>query len=470
MAFDLVARLRLDDNFSTPIRRVTAQMQRADRMTQRFRDSNGRLRDSMGRFARQTDNSTHSVSRFRGEVGRGFGGAIKGFGSLSLAIGGVATAFAGVVSAKKIFDATIGEAAKYEQSSVIISAMFDNKKLSKQYMDLVNSFAINSPIMDSQAMFANSKSFISLTKDVKQLEKMWDLAERMAAMDPLQGVEGSVFALRELFSGDATSIVERFELPRKVMKDIKNLSLPQQLKELDKYFNKIGMTKKVVDDVGRTTTGLWQQIKESVAKTLRDMGAPALGVIKKFLDGLKTGLQGGSLSGFQKTGADILKNIAQGFVSAATGIGKWIDSIRNNEEFKKKTTLFGQVKWVIGNIFDSFIAWLDGGGSKQIADTVDKLFQSLSGVIEATTEALLPVAMKVGSAIGSGIISGFNAAIKDSWMLQILSGDSVGFAKRKVQDLGVKKAIGYIIDKKKGASHASGLSRVPYDGCSCIAA
>jgi hypothetical protein len=77
---------------------------------------------------------------------------------------------------------------------------------------------------------------------------------------------------------------------------------------------------------------------------------------------------------------------------------------------------------------------------------------------------LLPVAMKVGSAIGSGIISGFNAAIKDSWMLQILSGDSVGFAKRKVQDLGVKKAIGYIIDKKKGASHASGLSRVPYDG------
>jgi hypothetical protein len=386
-------------------------------------------------------------------------------GKLTGIFAGLTGAIGGAVGAHKLFMATIGEAAKYEQSTIVIKAVLNDKELGQQYMDLVNKFAIDSPIMDSQTMLANSKSFLTtIGGDMKQLEKAWSLAERMAAIDPVQGVEGAVFALREMFSGDSISMVRRFEMPKKIMNDIKKMDIPDQLKALDKYFNKIGMTQHLIDEMGGTTLGIWAQIKEKLAVIFRDMGAPALQVLKKFIDGINNGISGGSLDGFKKTGAKMLENVATGFVNAATGIGKWIDSIRNNEEFKKKTTLFGQVKWVISDIFKKFIKWLNGGGSKQIADTVNTLFQSLSAVIEATTEVLLPVAMKVGSAIGSGIISGFNAAIKDSWMLQILSGDSVGFAKRKVQDLGVKKAIGYIIDKKKGASHKSGLSRVPYDG------
>jgi hypothetical protein len=266
-----------------------------------------------------------------------------------------------------------------------------------------------------------------------------------------------------MFSGDAISMVRRFEMPKKVMNEIKKMDIPDQLKALDKYFNRIGMTQHLIDEMGGTTLGIFAQIKEKLAVIFRDMGKPALGVIKKFLDGLNTGISGGSLSGFQQTGAKIIENIATGFVNAATGIGKWIQAIQNNEEFKKQTTVFGQVRFVVEDLFARFIKWLDGGGSDQIAKTVDTLFQSLSAVIDATSAVLIPVATKVGSAVASGIISGFNAAIQGSWMMQILSGDSVGAAKTKLKDMGVSKAVEWI-KKKKGASHASGLTRVPYNG------
>jgi hypothetical protein len=159
----------------------------------------------------------------------------------------------------------------------------------------------------------------------------------------------------------------------------------------------------------------------------------------------------------------MLENIAQGFVNAATGIGKWIDSIRNNEEFKKKTTLFGQVKWVIDDVYARFIEWLDNGGQEKISKVASDLIQILIAAIEASMEVIVPVATKVGTAIAGGIIDGFNSAMKDSWVAQILSGDSVTPAINKVKDIGVKGAIEWI-KKKKGVSHASGLTRVPYNG------
>jgi hypothetical protein len=418
MAFDLRATLRLTDNFTGPSRSIM-----------------------------------RSASNLAG-----------GIGKLTGIFLGLSGAIGGAVGAKKLFDATIGEAAKYEQSTITIKAILNDKELGQQYMDLVNKFAIDSPIMDSQAMLANSKSFLTtIGGDMKQLKQAWSLAERMAAIDPVQGVEGAVFALREMFSGDSISMVRRFEMPKKIMNDIKKMDIPDQLVALDKYFNKIGMTQKLIDEMAGTTLGIWAQIKEKVAVIFRDMGAPALQVLKKFIDGLNDGISGGKLDGFKKTGAKMLENIAQGFVNAATGIGKWIDSIRNNEEFKRQTTLFGQVKWVIDDVYAKFLEWLDNGGRDKITKVVSDLVQILIAAVESSMEVIAPVAKSVGSAIAAGIQEGFAEAMKSSWVAQILSGDQVEFAKARLQKIGLNTAIEWI-KKKKSVSHASGLSYVPRNG------
>ncbi|MEW4281762.1 hypothetical protein [Priestia megaterium] len=163
---------------------------------------------------------------------------------------------------------------------------------------MLNKFAIKSPVLDSSEMFSNSKSFISQTKDVKQLEQIWNLTERLLAVDPKQGVEGAVMAMKELMSGDTQSMVERFEMPRKALNDIKNLPLDQQLKELDKLYNKMGMTNKLVTAMGSTSLGYITQIKEALSMKFRAVGFEALKSLKPIIVDIKNAVSDGKLDGF----------------------------------------------------------------------------------------------------------------------------------------------------------------------------
>lgn len=191
MGFNLQARLSLDGNqFLRTMRNVERATERANRAAGLFRDNQGRLRNSLGQYAASANSASHANNRFGSSlsgVGRALTSPIRAVGSLTSGLGGLISAYAAVAAGQKAFNATILESAKYEQSSVMISAMLNDKKLGQDYMKLVDSFSINSPIMDSQSMLSNSKSFLTASKDMKQLEKMWSLAERMAAIDPYQG-------------------------------------------------------------------------------------------------------------------------------------------------------------------------------------------------------------------------------------------------------------------------------------------
>ena len=284
----------------------------AQKATNNYRDSMGRLRDANGRFASSNRASISSMNGFKSATH----GAIATVGTLTAGVLSAAGAY-------KTLQATVGEAMKMEQSQVTIDAMFDNKKLSKQYQDMLNSFAIKSPVLDSSEMFANSKSFISQTKDVKQLEKIWNLTERLLAVDPKQGVEGSVMAMKELLSGDSQSMVERFEMPRKALNDIKNLPLDQQLSALDKLYNKMGMTNKLVTAMGSTSLGYITQIKEALSMKFRAVGFEALKSLKPIIVDIKNAVSDGVLDGF-------FNSMGRAFAFLGSEASKFANYIKTN--------------------------------------------------------------------------------------------------------------------------------------------
>ncbi|MBA9027514.1 hypothetical protein [Peribacillus huizhouensis] len=440
IAFDLRAILRLDSaNFNRGLDRATRAMERANRQAGLWRDSQGRLRNSLGQYASQAGSAsraTDSFSRGLGNAGRSIGSAITSLGGLASAIGGVYLAYEAARGAAKVFEATVGAAAKFENSEVMIGALFNDSKLAKQYTDMVDSYAIDSPIMNSQDMYGNSKSFITMTKDIRQLEKAWSLAERMAAIDPYQGVEGAVFALREIFSGSAISMVRRFEFPLKVMNAIKDLPLEQQLVELDKYFNKIGMTTKMIDKAGETTIGVFNRVKESLAKELRKMGEPSLAVVTDFLNNILGKLENGELDRFANVGARWIKAILTGLTNGVLRIYEWFTALTASEEFKEQTTVYGKVDFIISDIYARFIKWLDSEGSAKIQAASEVLVQTLAAAIDASMPAILPVAVKIGGAIGQGVMDGFNAAVKDSFIMSALGSpdDSARWAKKKATE------------------------------------
>ncbi|KQL18860.1 hypothetical protein [Cytobacillus solani] len=423
---------------------------------------------------------------------------LRAIGSLTTSLHGLVGAFTAAAGAKKIFEETIGQAAKYEQSTITISAMLNDKKLGQDYMKLVDKFAIDSPIMDSQSMLANSKSFLTQSKDMKQLEKMWSLAERMAAIDPYQGVEGAVFSLRELFSGDAFSIVRRFEMPKKVMNEIKKMELPDQLEALDKYFNKIGMTQKLIDEMGGTTLGIWAQIKEKTNVILRTMGQPALMKIKSFLDGLKNNMatvsevmanrnfftpeefkanleRAMTIENFKETGTKILESVMTGFINAAKGIGNWIQALTNNPEFQKLESLSAKVIFVFEDIWGRFETWLANGGQEKINRITKELLEVMAVGLIASQEIIVKAATTIGEAVGSAMASSAsdtfakwqNQKMNESKLFKIPMlapfkwANNMGMKMREDAKKGdSKKASPRIIPPKKNG----GLSRVPYNG------
>jgi hypothetical protein len=480
MAFDLVARLRVKDDMSAKMRRIERQVgsvqktiQKTQRATQLWRDANGRLRDSMGRFAAETKKANASM--------KGFGNSLKsagGFaGSAASRFTALAAAIGGVVAAKKTFESTVLAAAQREQSTIMINAMINDKKISKQYMDLIDRISVKSPIMNSKDMLENSKSFLSVTKDIKQLEKMWNLAERMAAIDPAQGVEGAVYALRELFSGDAVSMVERFELPRKVMNEIKKLPIEKQLAALDKYFNRIGWTTKVVDDMGNSTLGLWRRVNEQFQLVLAKMGEPSLKVLKGFFSNILEKLESGELNRFTEIGAKMIKNILSGLTNGITSIYNWFSAVTNSEEFKQKTTLTGKIAFIFDDLYKKFTQWLDASGQKQINDVASKIIDVLGTAVESAAPRIAAVVMTVGASVGQALVSGAANYIRNNFWSYITSAIPSAFSAKKIGG----KVLGLMFGKGGGGGkkskkssdgsynprlvkgYAGGLNYVPYD-------
>lgn len=458
----------------TAVNKFGGSVVRAGRSADTFRDSTGRLRDAMGGFIKDSNRmgrvSDYTV-RSLTSIGNGAKFAFRGLTSLKTGFLGIAAAAGGAYTAVKIFKSTVGEAMKFEQSSIMIDAMFDNKKVSNEYKDMMQKMAIDSPLLNSQDIFGNSKSFIMLTKDNKQLKQMWSLVERLNAIDPAQGVEGAVFALKELFSGDARSLQERFELDRQTLKGIKNLPLEKQITELDKYFNRMGITQKLIDDMGGSTLGLWNQVNEQVELVLRKMGEPSLKVLSNFFENILKRLQDGDFKQFAQIGGRMIQSILSGLTTGIENVYEWFTGITSSPEFKEKTSLAAKVGFVIDDLFGKFKTWLKDN-QKRINDMTKTLIETISSGLIAATPIIVETAEVIGSAVGSALVSKASQQLQDWSKTKMRESKWVPYPVKWGMEVG-----GYIEDKISGkkkkkddkpssssGSFASGLDRVPYNG------
>lgn len=483
MAINLVARMVFKDEATPGMRRVKKgmeDMERANTRMARHIEKNNRQFGNMRGVLGRVSGAFGTFGRGVGFVAGGVMNLIQRLNPLHMALTGIAAGATAAYSAVKIFNATVGEAMKMQQSQIVIGAMFDDEALSKQYMALMDKIAIKSPLLDSQTMYGNSKSFITATKDLGQLEKMWSLAERLMASDPAQGLEGAIFALRELFSGDAISIVDRFELPRTIMNEIKKLPLEQQLTRLDEYFNKIGLTTKLIDDMGGSALGMWTQVKERWQLVLRDMGEPSLKAVSEFLGNLLDRLEGEDMQKFADWGGRVIENMVTGMSNSAIKIYDWITALSNDPEFQSRTTIWGKVDFVVQDIADKFMAWYNSEGEAKLIDFGSKAAQTMIAALDATDE-VFALGGKLGGAIWDGILAGVKQSAKESPIGAFLQAGVMTSPKNIWNTIKTGARISRVISggsysgplgnegtraRQAGPrrSHSAGLERVPYDG------
>lgn len=97
-------------------------------------------------------------------------------------------------------------------------------------------------------------------------EETLSVLARMASFKPAQGIEGASTALSELAGGDTQSLIERFNVPRKLAAEMKKEieAGADPVKVLDEYLNSLGITAESLGDRMEGTVGASNRMRQGV--------------------------------------------------------------------------------------------------------------------------------------------------------------------------------------------------------------
>lgn len=333
MAIDLVARLRLQDELTKPLKKVMSQLNSASNQSNKM----AKATDSLGKSTSKAGNTVNKLGNAFKNASSKAGGLASSMSkikdsSASLngiknAILGIAGAYLSAQGAAKLFNATVGAAARYQQSEVAVRAIFNDDAAAKAYLEMVELKAIDSPLLNSTEMLGASKSLVAMTKNVDELAEAWSIIERLMVLDPTQGTEGAAFALKEMWQGDAMSMIERFGLDRGALNEIKKMSIPQQIAEINKLLDGMGITQETVNAMGSTTLGYWAQINERVEKFMRMIGDSSNTKLGAILGGIVDKLDSMDLDTLAKEIDGMLAGVVSKAIEFAEWLWKWREPI-----------------------------------------------------------------------------------------------------------------------------------------------
>ena len=244
---NLVASLSLKDNLTQPLRQVTSQMTALTRVASSVGGSMKSLGSSIGAQANQLT-------------------------GLKSQIAGVASAYVGAQGAMKAFNSTVGAAAKFEQQELVTRTMFKDDGKAAEYMKLMDNMALKSAVLNSNDMMIGSKAFVGLTKDLGQLEQIWNITEKLQAFSGVDTQQAS-FSLKEILQGDYMSIVEAVGMDKKAMQKIAKLDgVDAKITAMSSLLDTMGVTDKTLEEMANSTLGQWSAITEKVGVFSRLIG------------------------------------------------------------------------------------------------------------------------------------------------------------------------------------------------------
>lgn len=330
MAVNLTAIFKVRDQGSSKLRQLTQTMEKMNRTSKSTSEGMSRAQSAINRLGNSVSSTSNRMGGFAAQVSRlhvSSNGLSASFGGLQSTLVGLASAYLTAQGAAKAFDATIGAAARYEQSEVAVKAIFNDTAKSDAYLKMVDKMAIDSPLLNSTDMLASSKALVAMTKDVDELGKAWSIIERLMVLDPTQGTDGAAFALKEMWQGDAMSMTERFGLSRGKLNDIKKMDIPQQISELNKLLDGMGITQKTVNSMGETTLGYWAQIGERVEKFMRQVGAMGNSKLGDTLGKIVSAFDNANLDGIAAKLDEKLASIVDKAIAFGKFVWEWREPI-----------------------------------------------------------------------------------------------------------------------------------------------
>lgn len=222
---------------------------------------------------------------------------------------------------KSAFTGAFSDAMDMEQTQLALDALVGDADKSAKLFDMLNQKGASSVFSESDFL-TGGKALLPLTKDLGDIEKGMNVMERLAMSNMEQGMEGATFSMREYLSGDYTSIVERFNLPRSMVK--KSLegadTIQERMEALDKLLQGMGFTDDYVAKVNTSTGAVVDNIVSNVKMKFTKAMKGVLDNLKDPLLKFQAWIESGALDKvFSKLGSIMTKG-----VEGALKVFEWI--------------------------------------------------------------------------------------------------------------------------------------------------
>lgn len=325
-------------------------------------------------------------------------------GGLTATLGKVGLAGLGIATMAKTVGAAVGGLGKtFIGSNIAVQnartgliAMTKSAQTADKIIEDVRKEAARTPFAFEEMANAAAGLLPASKQANVGLMDLLQTAEVLAASNPAEGLEGAAFALREAVSGDFTSIIERFNLPRQRINQLKEEGVPA-LKAVTQVMRELGLDMDLVRMRSEDFEGRWSTLLDTVSEVARTLGKPlfdvltrSLGTLQAYLDANAPAIQAWA----ERTGEAIARFVTDGVPKLVAAFGQVVAAV--TPVYERLSTFLGSLREsetlaiAVNKAFGDLIPF----ALNKTLDDVDKAFadvkKSIQGVIDTLEKGGIP--------------------------------------------------------------------------------
>lgn len=370
-----------------------------------------KINNSFGQYTLTQDKLNNSLMQFiqtqekvnneQQKMNNTFNQSVNHTNNLISKVTGLVKSYLGFQAAKQGIESTIGGAMKMQQQLFTIQGIMGNKDIATGYFEHINDLA-NKSVFSLNDFAGSTRKFMQFTKNTDSLDKLLNLNERLALIDPTQGFDGAGFALKEMMSGDGVSLKERFGFGKadiEILKASKDMN--SFISQFDKLLNKKGFTESMLEQYNKSAAAQFDNLKSNIETSLAQAGNGALEKLAPIFTQLNETFSNGGFQGFfngLSNGLVIVINLVISLVNWVQWIGNGIQSN------------WGIISPIVWGIITALSAYLVVMGLVKVANIVAAISAGVSSLAADIYAASL--AMQAGASFTATVAQyGLNAAL-----------------------------------------------------------
>lgn len=364
MAQNLAAVFTITDHYTAVMKNIISSTDSAEKKV-----------NNMAKATKLLEEEMKSAGRFGQTAAGGIGGLTSKITGL------VSVAYLGKKALEGMFSAINTSALQQVQENTF-QALLNSEKIGSQLYSYVGKYAKTSAL-GREDIAKGVTSFLTVTRDMGQIEQLIKMTERLYAKDPTQGAEGAVFALKEALAGDTISLRNRYGITGLSGESLRAGDTSSKLEQIDAALNKFGATQAVVDKNFNNLLTQTNIFTSNLSTAIGENATPVMNNLSQVVRQLNADMEAGKFQPFINVMVNGMRMIGNGMA--------WVAENAN---------------WLVPTLGGLMTALIIYKGVMKTVDAVQKIVGiSASVVTQNWIQAGVALAAFIGGAAAIGAMS-----------------------------------------------------------------